>query len=62
MHSLMSVLITFEITKAFKHGYIYMYIYIYIYIYTYILFAINMRKYLRDTKLSRCYLDKSLIV
>ena len=58
MHSLMSVLITFEITKAFEHGYIYMYIYIN----TYILFAINMRKYLRDTKLSRCYLDKSLIV
>jgi len=55
MHSLMSELITFEITKAFKHGYIYVYIYLYIHKYiinTYILFAINMRKYLRDTKLS----------
>ena len=58
MHSLMSVLMTFEITKAFKHGYIYIYIYtsglsiFYKNRYTYILFAINMRKYLRDTKLS----------
>ena len=56
MHSLMSVLITFEITKAFKHCYVYMYIrrwdFIPSTIYIYILLAINMRKYLRDTKLS----------